>query len=204
MGIAAEKRRERQRTQVRRAILQAAEALLVEGGHEGFSMRRLAARCGYTVPTVYHHFGDKSGLLNALLEERYGQLTRRLRRVVRGHDPEEDVREVISDFVRFSLANPSHYRLIMSQPPTEANPPAHEAEARALLEVPLEQLRDEGRLRVENRELAIQVISSMLHGLIQLQTSWPDYDWTPELLETSIDTLLTGLLRPRAQRSETA
>ena len=55
-----------QRSQARRAILDATQSLLVEGGYEAFSMRRLAERCGYTAPTIYHHFGDKPGLIGAL------------------------------------------------------------------------------------------------------------------------------------------
>ena len=73
-------RRERQRNQARRAILDATQAPTVEGGYEGFSMRQLAERCGYSAPTIYHYFGDKPGLISASLEEHYGRLLGRLRR----------------------------------------------------------------------------------------------------------------------------
>ena len=73
----AERRRLQQRTDAQRAILDATEGLLVEHGYEQFSMRRLVERCGYTAPTIYRYFGDKRGLLDALLEERIlGLLTR--------------------------------------------------------------------------------------------------------------------------------
>ena len=32
---------------------------------------RLAERCGYTAPTIYHYFGDKEGLWLAVLEAAY-------------------------------------------------------------------------------------------------------------------------------------
>ena len=67
---AAEKRRQQNRADARRTILDAAELLLPEVGHDGFSIRRLVARCGYSAPTIYHYFGDKAGLIEALLEER--------------------------------------------------------------------------------------------------------------------------------------
>src|SRR3972149_293778 len=76
----AELRRPRQREQARRAILDATEALLLEAGSDGFSMRRLAERCGYTTPTIYHYFEDKPALIDALLEGRFAGLLRRVRR----------------------------------------------------------------------------------------------------------------------------
>ena len=88
----AERRRSQQREEARRAILDATEALLVEDGYEQFSMRRLAARCGYTAPSIYHHFGDKQGLLDALLEERFQRLLVRLRRVRTEGDPVDTLR----------------------------------------------------------------------------------------------------------------
>ena len=67
----AETRRARQREDARRAILDATEALLLEAGSDGFSMRRLAERCGYTTPTIYHYFDSKEAYGLDLIE-RYG------------------------------------------------------------------------------------------------------------------------------------
>ena len=67
----AKERRERHRAEARRSILDAAEALLIEDGLETFSIRRLAQRSGYSAPTLYHHFRDKDGLFDALLQERF-------------------------------------------------------------------------------------------------------------------------------------
>ncbi len=64
-----EARRERQRHEARRAILDATEALLAESEGGDFSIRGLAEKCGYSAPTVYYHFGDKDGLMLALLED---------------------------------------------------------------------------------------------------------------------------------------
>jgi membrane fusion protein (multidrug efflux system) len=110
----AQERRERQRSEARRAILDAAGALLVEGGIDGFSMRSLAARCGYALPTIYHHFGDKPGLLEALLEERFRELLERLRGIPPQGDPGDTVREIIRSFVDFGLRYPTHYQVLVT------------------------------------------------------------------------------------------
>ena len=88
----AERRRLQSRAEARRAILDATEALLVEDGATAFSMRRLAERCGYTPPTIYHYFGDKQRLLDELLDERCRTLVRSLRRVGLDGDPVRDLR----------------------------------------------------------------------------------------------------------------
>ena len=55
----------------RDAILSAALALLDEDG-AGFGMRALAARLGVTPMSLYHHVGDRAGLLRALSDQVYG------------------------------------------------------------------------------------------------------------------------------------
>jgi AcrR family transcriptional regulator len=62
----------------RRAILQAAEELLVEGGLDAVSVRAVAKRIGMTDAGVAHHFGSRQDLLVSLL--RYGG--RRIREAV--------------------------------------------------------------------------------------------------------------------------
>src|SRR5258705_12250966 len=82
-----EHRRARQREEARRAILDATELLLIESGGVDFSIRSLSKRCGYSAPTVYHYFGDKDGLIDALLEEPVAGLADALERVKHGGDP---------------------------------------------------------------------------------------------------------------------
>ena len=119
--LSAQQRRRQQRADARRAILDATESLLVEEGYESFSIRRLVERCGYTAPTIYHHFGDKPGLLDALLEEVFQKLVRSIRRVPESDDPIEYLRALARSFVRFGLKNPTHYRLL-TQPRDPAPP----------------------------------------------------------------------------------
>ena len=51
---AARERRSQSRAETRRVILDATEALLLEAGHRGLSVRKLVERCGYSAPTIYH------------------------------------------------------------------------------------------------------------------------------------------------------
>lgn len=58
----------RAQERTRRHVLDAARAFLEEHGVEQLSMRRLADEAGVSVRTLYNHFGDKDGLLTALIQ----------------------------------------------------------------------------------------------------------------------------------------
>jgi AcrR family transcriptional regulator len=72
------RRMRRTPTEARRRILEAAEAALAAGGPEAVRVQRIATDLGITDAAVYHHFGSREGLLDAL--SRFG--ARRLRESV--------------------------------------------------------------------------------------------------------------------------
>ena len=192
----AERRRQQQREDARRAILDATEALLVEDGYERFSMRRLAGRCGYTAPTIYHYFGDKRGLLDAVLEERFQRVLSRIRQIPHGGDPVQSLRQMLEVFTRFGIENPTHYRLLTAPRPEDSPDPESAEALRAALEQRIGELYAAGRLETDDIEEAFQIIWVVIHGLISLPINLPDYEWKERLLEHSLDLLLRGLLRP--------
>ncbi|MBF6172406.1 TetR/AcrR family transcriptional regulator [Nocardia blacklockiae] len=67
----------------RRAVLSATEQLLAHGGGDHVSIDRVAALAGVGKGTVFRRFGNRAGLLQALLEER----SRALREAVSGGEP---------------------------------------------------------------------------------------------------------------------
>lgn len=198
--LSAEQRRSQQRADARRAILDATESLLVEGGYESFSIRRLVDRCGYTAPTIYHYFGDKPGLLDALLEEVFQKLVRLIRRVPESDDAIEYLRALARAFVRFGLRNPTHYRLL-TQPRDPASQRPRSAEAvRELLEKPWLELWEAGRLRSGDARSASQSLWALCDGLIHLRAGRPEHDWSKFLMDDAIDALLRGLIAPARRR----
>jgi AcrR family transcriptional regulator len=174
------------------AVLAATEQLLLEGGIEAVSIRRVSARCGYTAPTIYHHFGDKTGLVDAVLERRFAQLLALMRSIPRGGDPAAYLRQSAQAFLRFALENPDHYRLL-TVARQDAVPSAEEA--RALVKQVLGELQREGTLATDDLEGAFQVLWSMLHGLISLHLIRPDHELADNLVELALDTVERGLLR---------
>ena len=194
--LPAEQRRLQQRREARRAILDATEAVLVEEGFGRLSMRRVAARCGYTVPTLYHHFGDKMGLIDELLEERFARLLQRARRVRQSNDPAQNMVEYASAFVRFGLQHPTHYQLMTTPREQPSQPPPSAEEARALMQQPLLELAAAGRLYSEDVEACFQSLWALLHGLISLRTSRLDHPWSKAQVKVAIESIIRGMVRP--------
>ena len=175
-----------------KSILEAAERLLLERGVDGFSIRGVSSRSGFSAPTIYHHFGDRSGLIHAVLEERFGELLEVMRGVVPGPDPFDYLREMARAIVRFALANPDHYRLLSTPGAAAAQLPSEEA-ARELVRRALEDLARQGRLASADVESAYQLTWATLHGLISLRILRPDYPFRPDLVELALETLERGL-----------
>jgi len=202
MGSPAfEQRRSEQRAQVRRSILDATEELLLEEGAERFSIRRLVERCGYTAPTIYHHFGDKKGLIDTLLDERFERLARQMKRVPRGADSVAYLREMGLAFVRFGLRNPTHHRLLFAPRAQPHAPPRSALEVQEMLEQAWTELWEAGRLHAGDAGAAGQAMFCLLYGLTSRRIARPDHDWSKTGIEDGIDALLRGLVAPEPVRN---
>ena len=170
---------------------------MIECGGDGFSIRKLAGHCGYTAPTIYHYFGDKEGLVVALLEERFARLLATVRTVEIGPDPVSNLQRMVGAFLRFGDENPTFYRLIVagSRRGADRTPPSVEA-VRALLLRPWQELANAGRLYCGDPDAAGQSLWALLHGLTALRIGRPHVDWAPGLVETAVEAMLRGLIRP--------
>jgi len=184
----------RRRETSRRAILDATASLLHEAGFEGISIRRVSARCGYKAPTIYHHFRDKTGLIDALLEERFAELLARLQRVPRHPEPARYLRSLARAFLEFGLENPSHYALLTAPrlAPDEFLPSAEAA--RELVFGALGAVAESGALCAPDLESAFQLTWVVLHGVVSLRISRPGYTWSDDLVELALDVIERGLL----------
>lgn len=64
----------RSATETRRAILDAAERCLVEGGPEAIRLQKIAADAGISHPAILHHFKSREGLTEALVVDGFAKL----------------------------------------------------------------------------------------------------------------------------------
>jgi AcrR family transcriptional regulator len=106
----------------RRAILDAAEHVLVTVGEHGLSIREVCARAGVTAPTIYHHFGDKAALVARVVEDRFAAFGNAFAHRAAPADPVEALRWAFDRYVEYGLRHPIHYRLMFGARPSRPSP----------------------------------------------------------------------------------
>lgn len=199
-----DQRRERQRLEARRAILDATEALVIESAGCDFSMRSLGQRCGYSAPTVYHYFGDKDGLIDALLEERTENLAQLLEAIPAQEDSLAELRALLICSVEYWAGNATLARLIWTATSNgESRMPAIMDRYSERTSDAVRALIEQGRFPALEAENATQMLRALNQGLISQRINQPDYSWSPTLTEQAIDTLLRGMTQPDERRGNT-
>lgn len=150
------------------SILEAAAELLATSPTGDISTRAVCERAGVGAPTLYRHFGDKEGLLSAVVDHGFEQYLARKRAARPSDDPVADLRAGWDSHVAFALEHPSYYRLMYS--PAVSTPPAAAAEAHRMLEAVLERCAAAGRLRVPPDVAARMVMSANVGVALMLVT----------------------------------
>src|SRR6266851_692697 len=105
-------RREREREEVRRKILDAAHDLFAREGYDRVTMRRIAEAIEYSPTTIYNHFEDKDDLVQSLCEEDFARLLGALQAEQSPADPVEQIRQLGLAYARFGVDYPNHYRFM--------------------------------------------------------------------------------------------
>lgn len=174
-------RRERERTEIRTKILNAAREMFAESGVEAVTMRAIAERIEYTPTAIYHHFKDKHALLTELCAVDFEALVQKFDSIGRIDDPIERLRALGRAYVEFALEHPSQYRFMFMTPklPLEgsANGPAEKAYG--YLRDSIAEAVRAGRYRPEldDPELLAQIAWAAVHGVVSLHITMADRSW---------------------------
>ncbi|XVQ15143.1 TetR family transcriptional regulator [Spirillospora sp. CA-255316] len=103
----------------RRALLEAADRVIQREGPEA-SMAAIAAEAGISKPILYRHFGDKSGLYQALAERHTRRLVEGIRaEFSRSGSARARTRSTIDTYLATISANLNLYRFLMHRASAE-------------------------------------------------------------------------------------
>lgn len=103
--------------QTRRALLVAARSLFIEKGFTSTSTPELVERAGLTRGALYHHFRDKSEVLQAVLEEEARQVAEEIENATPANaSPVDDLREGSVAYLK-AMAVPGRTRLLLIEGP---------------------------------------------------------------------------------------
>ncbi|MCA2216573.1 TetR/AcrR family transcriptional regulator [Jidongwangia harbinensis] len=182
-------------TSTRDRIVEAAAALLTQGGREAVSTRAVCAAAQVQAPAIYRFFGDKQGLLDAVARYGLEAYLSDKKSLEQTADPVNDLRRGWDLHIGFGLAQPAFYTLIYGDPRPGADSPAA-AEASAILAALVRRVAQAGRLRV-NEERAVQLVHSAGRGLTLTLIGMPPDRRDPELStiarESVLATVTTGV-----------
>jgi AcrR family transcriptional regulator len=200
-------RRERERQETRRKILDAARELCLAEGVEAVSMRKIAERVEYSPTAIYLHFRDKEALLKELCDDDFRTFGANFAQSLSIPDPIERLRRIGQRYIAFGLDYPSQFRFMFmtirpQKKPHESsvekgNP---EQDAYALLRGTIAQAIEENRLRPELRDAdaVAQLAWASMHGIVSLHMvkctdEWIEMRPPRALAEHMIDVLIRGL-----------
>src|ERR1700727_1958257 len=99
------------RDRTRAHLVEVAADLLATAGPDAVTTRSVALAAGVQAPTIYRLFGDKGGLLDAVVEHGYASYLAR-KHLDPESDPVEGLRAGWELHVGFGLANPELFRLM--------------------------------------------------------------------------------------------
>jgi AcrR family transcriptional regulator len=204
MGIV--ERREREREEVRRKILDAAHELFAREGYDRVTMRRIADAIEYSPTTIYNHFEDKDDLVQSLCDGDFARLLGALQAEPAPADPVEQIRQLGLAYARFGIDYPNHYRFMFMTPAKFEH--IHELSASGqqafgLLRSAVERAIESGAFRPGDGDAVAQVLWASLHGVVALLITlrpehWPHAPAVPGLVGLLVENSLRGfLVEPR-------
>lgn len=195
-------------------LLLAAAQLLEESGDRTVSTRAVCERAGVQAPTLYHHFGNKQGLIDAVLNHGFTQFVASAHAPGVSDDPLDDVRAGWDRHVAFGLSNPTFYALLYGRV-EPGTPCTITAPALAMLVELLNAAARDGVLAVPPRDAAAQLLAANVGVTLALITQpegQVDHGLSDRVREAAIAGVLThpsdrhqaGSTHPKPTRASAA
>ena len=206
MGL--KERREREREERKRQILDAARSLLFSEGLQSTSINKIAKNAELGVGTIYSYFASKEEIFAALQEEGidllHNKIKKRLDRVKHSEDRLKTIARVYFDFSR---GNKDYFDIInyfLSSPGTFFSPSLkeridqHGNRIISLIVNAINEGLDSQIFKVVDARRFAIMFWAALHGLMQfgkLKTTMLKDENYQELLEYSVNYLVNSLKR---------
>ena len=159
---------------LRRALIDAAVAIIGELGSDAFTLREAARRAGVNHRAVYRHFSDKSALLAAVAEQGYRELSSRMRKRQSKVAPDvpAELSAIAHAYVEFALDRAADFRVMFGPRLNEEGrfPELEEAvqSAYGLISEVIARGVADGVLEVASIAEAVVTLWSAMHGFASL------------------------------------
>jgi len=171
--MSAKERKERQKTEMREAILSSALKLFVDEGFESITMRKIADKIEYSVGTIYLYFKDKDDIFFELHNRGFSEFYKRQLSVQDIKDPAERLTAHGLAYIQFAIDNPEYYDLMfISRAPARIIKKNKDWECGIktydLLKQNILQVKEAGKFKDVDLEVAAFSLWSFVHGIASL------------------------------------
>jgi len=189
----------------RSLILTKAAELLAQSASGDVSTRAVCEAAGVTQPVLYRLFGDKDGLLAAVVDLVWDEYLTTKRAAPTDVDPLVELRAGWDTHTAFALEHPHAYRLVFGSALTTR--PAAIAEAMGLLSAIMDRLAAQGRLLLAPADAARVVMaanSGLALGLILRPDAYPDPAVSTLVRDATLRSILVETATPAAEAAHVA
>ncbi len=179
---ASRHRRDQEKEELRQTIVEAASALFLERGYDGFSMRQLAEQIGYSSATLYLYFRDKDDLLFTVVDEGFTRFARQLAEAAaNGDEPWARLNALEQAYITFGLRYPAYYQLMFMRRvdfliQARLGEQQPRLEAFSILRDAVQYAMDAGVMQPGEAESISDTIWAMMHGIVALAISMPMFN----------------------------
>lgn len=170
MGIT--ERRQRQKDEVKTAILDTAWEIVGREGWPSLSIRKIAEAIEYSVPVIYDHFENKEAILHEFTLRGFRKLNEQLRDAkAEFADPGRQLEALAFAYWRFAFDNKEYYQLMFGVGLPTCETVQRVPEINTLTELIIAPMADLARQN-PNKDVDVQLkfhtFWSMLHGLVSI------------------------------------
>lgn len=172
MGIT--ERKEKQKLEIRKLILDASIKLFMEEGFENVTIRKIADLIEYSPTTVYLYFKDKDEIFEGLHDMGFQKMQEFNRDLESIHNPLVRLHKMGENYLQFGMENPEYYNLmfILGEPMKKLVigdcdwKPGDAALSR--LQATVTECMEKGYLAKADPHLVSLAVWSFVHGLVSL------------------------------------
>ena len=170
--MGSKQRRERERQELRQAILTAARDIAAREGWQAVTIRKVAEAVEYTPPMIYEYFASKEALLFELMLEGFRQIGHIIQSMrAKGGSAENVLMQVALAYWRFAFTSPELYQVMhgLGGVPFGTSETPQEAQSvfAAVREVVHAVMSDHSVQRAD-LDGDVDILWSTLHGLVSL------------------------------------
>jgi AcrR family transcriptional regulator len=179
-----------------RALVEAARRILEAEGAAALSLRAVAREAGVSPAAPYHHFKDKTELLEAVAHEGWETLGEAITEARRSNaDPGEALGAIGLAYLHFARDNPALYRLMYATSRDRTSMPEHAKEEDSGLANVQGALVAAGADPNDELELQLATVASWcaVHGLAEM-SDFKDFQPLKERMGGD-EAFLKGILR---------